>query len=116
MPVATRKVTIVYSGAVDGTQELSAGINASSPAIIELKTLASGPNTITVPTSGFVPTAVTIVPPGDNETALTIKGVTGDTGVRIHNTDPTTIALHSGVTSFCLTAGAIVTGVRLYWS
>lgn len=116
MATATRKTTIVYSGAVDGTQELSAGINTSSPAAVEIKTLASGANTIDVPTSGFVPTAVTIVPPGDNETALTLKGVTGDTGVRIHDTDPTTIALDDSVTSFCLTAGAIVTGVRLYWS
>ncbi len=116
MATARRKVTITYSGAVDGEQVLDAADNASSPAVVELKTLASGANTITVPTAGFVPTAVTIVPPGDNETAITLKGVTGDTGVRIHDTDPTTIALHSGVTTFCLTAGAIVTGVRLYWS
>lgn len=116
MPTATRKTTIVFSGAVDGTQELEAGINTSSPAVVELKTLSSGANTITVPTAGMVPTAVTIVPPTDNETSITLKGVTGDTGVRLHDTDPTTIALNSAVASFCLTAGASITGVRLYWS
>lgn len=116
MATATRKVTIVYSGDVDGTQEIDAASNTSSPAAVELKTLAIGANTITVPTAGMVPTAVTIVPPTDNTTSITFKGVTGDTGVRIRNTDPTTIALHSSVTSFCLTAGAEITGVRLYWS
>lgn len=116
MATATRKVTIVYSGDVDGTQEIDAASNASSPAMVELKTLSSGANTITVPTSGMVPTAVTIVPPTANTTSITLKGVTGDTGVRIHDTDPTTIALDDSVTTFCLTAGAGITGVRLYWS
>lgn len=116
MATATRKVTIVYSGDVDGTQEIEAADNASSPAAVELKTLANGANTIAVPTAGKVPTAVTIVPPGGNTTAITLKGVAGDTGVRIHDTDPTTIALHSGVVSFVLNAGAEITGVRFYWS
>lgn len=113
---ARRSVTITYSGDVDGEQELLAADNASSPAMVELKTLSSGANTITVPGSGSTPTAVTIVPPTDNTTSITLKGVTGDTGVRIHDTDPTTIALHSGVASFVLTAAAGITGVRLYWS
>ncbi len=116
MATARRRITITYSGDVDGEQAIDASDNADSPAAVELKTLASGANTITVPTAGTVPTAVTIVPPGDNTTSITLKGVTGDTGFRIHNTDPTSIALHSGVTSFCLTAGAEIIGVRVYWS
>ena len=43
---STRKTTIVYSGAVDGTQELEAAINTQSPAVVELKELASGANTM----------------------------------------------------------------------
>ncbi len=116
MTTARRTTTIVYSGDIDGTQELAAAANADSPAVVELKTLAIGANTITVPTAGTVPTAVTIVPPTDNATAITLKGVTGDTGVRIHDTDPTTIALDDSVTTFCLTAAAQIIGVRLYWS
>lgn len=116
MATATRKVTITYSGDVDGEQEINAAANASSPAVLELKTLAAGANTITVPTAGKVPTAVTIVPPADNTQSVTLKGVTGDTGVRLHDTDPTSIALDDGVVSFCLTAGAEIVGVRLYWS
>jgi hypothetical protein len=116
MATSTRKTTIVFSGAVDGTQEISASDNTSSPAAVELKTLSSGANTITVPTAGMTPTAVTIVPPGDNEESITFKGVSGDTGVRLHDTDPTTIALDSSVTTFVLTAGGTIAGLRLFWS
>lgn len=111
-----RKITLTYSGDVDGEQELNAADNADSPAAVELKTLANGNNTITVPTAGSTPTAVTIVPPGDNATAITLKGVNADTGIRIHDTDPTTIALDDSVASFVLNAGAEIIGVRLFWS
>lgn len=116
MSTARRRILITYSGDVDGEQQLDAADNTDSPAMVELKTLAIGANTITVPTAGTVPTAVTIVPPTDNTTAVTLKGVTGDTGVRIHDTDPTTLALDDSVTTFCLTAAAQIVGVRLYWS
>lgn len=114
---STRKTTIVFTGDVTGTHLLSAATNDDAAASIEIKTLSSGANTITVPTGGdTVPTSVTIVPPDNNDSSITFKGVTGDTGVRIHNTDPTTIALDDSVTSFCLTAGAEIDGVRFYWT
>lgn len=113
---STRSLTITYTGDVTGSEVISAAANSSSPASIEIKTLTTGANTITVPTGGSAPTAVTIFPPSGNATSITFKGVSGDTGVRIHNTDPTSIALHSSVTSFVLTVGADITGVRLYWS
>lgn len=114
---ATRKVTVAYQGDVKGTQEYEAASNTSSPGQVQIVDLSSGANTITVPTGGAtVPTACTIIPPSGNTTSITLKGVTGDTGVRLHNTDPTSIAVYSSVTSFCLTAGAALTGVRLVWS
>ena len=113
---STRSTTIGFSGDVVGTTTLSAASNATSPGSTEIKTLASGFNTITVPTGGATVTAVTISPPSSNTQSITLKGVTGDTGIRIHNTDPTTVAIHSTVTSIGLTAGAEVTGVRFYWS
>ncbi len=116
MATARRRILITYSGDVDGEQQLDAATNTDSPAAVELKTLSVGANTITVPTAGTTPTAVTIVPPSDNTESITLKGVTGDTGVRIHDTDPTTIALDDSVTTFCLTAGGTITGLRLYWS
>ena len=113
---STRKTTIVYSGDVDGTQEIAAADNANSPGTIGPITITTGSATIIVPTGGAVPTAVTIVPPGGNEASITLKGVVGDTGIRLHNTDPTTIALHSSITQFVLTVGADVVGLRLFWS
>lgn len=113
---STRKSTITFSSDVVGTHVLSAASNTASPASIEIKTLASGANTITLPTGGSTVVACTIVPPSGNTDSITVKGVSGDTGIRIHNTDPTTIAVDSSVTSFVLTAGAQITGVRLYWS
>lgn len=114
---ATRVTTITYTGDVVGTETISAASNAASPGSITVQSLASGFNTITVPTStGVTVTAVTIQPPTGNSTSIVLKGVTGDTGVRIHNTDPTTVAIDSSVTAIGLTAAAIVQGVRFYWS
>jgi len=113
---ALRTITITYSGDVSGTETLSAASNAASPGSIEIKTLSSGFNSISVPTGGTTVTACTIVPPTGNTTSIIVKGITGDTGIRIHNTDPTTIAIDSSVTTIGLTAGAGITGVRLYWS
>jgi hypothetical protein len=113
---SVRTVEVAYSGDVT-LDDTHVANNATSPGMEELKTLASGANTITVPVvSGFAVTGVTIVPPAGNAVALTLKGVTGDTGVRIHNTDPTSLGLDSAVVSFCLTAGSSVAGVRFYWT
>lgn len=116
MAVASaRTQTITYTGDVTGTESVSAAANAASPGSITIHTLAAGPNTITVPV-GATCTAATIVPPSGNLQTLTLKGVTGDTGVALHLTDPTTLALASTVTTFVLTAGGIVTALRIYWS
>ena len=114
---ATRATTITYSGDVAGTETISAATNAASPGSVTVQTLSSGANTITVPsTTGVTVTAVTIVPPTGNTTSITLKGISGDTGIRIHNTDPTTVAIDSSVTSFVLTAGASISAVRFFWS
>jgi len=112
---ATRYTHIVYSGDVSATNRVNAASNAVSPAQIEYIDLDSGANTITVPEGGTA-VSVTIVPPSANATSITFKGISGDTGVRIHDTDPTTIALHSSVTSFVLTTGDAISNVRLFWT
>lgn len=109
---ASRTTTIVYSGDVAGTQEIAAADNDSSPAVVDIAALTTGANTITVKTGA---TAVTIVPPSDNTASIVLKGITGDTGVGLLRTDPTTIALDPGTASFVLTVGADVT-VRLFWT
>lgn len=113
---ATRTTTITFSGDTAGTNTLSAASNAASPASIEIRTLASGFTSVTVPTGGSTVVCCTIVPPTGNTTAITLKGVTGDTGIRIHNTDPTAIAIDSSVTAIGITTGAQIVGVKLYWS
>lgn len=113
---ARRKITITYSGDVEGEQELNAANNTASPAQIENVVLADGANTITVPAGA---TAVTIAKPADNTYALLLKSVDGDTGVRLHDTDPDTLSLDDSVASFVINATLGEVGtctLRLFWS
>ena len=113
---ATRKTTVTFSGDFVATEQYSAASNASSPAVRSLIILASGANTITPPL-GATPKAVIIIPPAGNVIAITLKGVTGDTGVLLHLTDPTVIALGSATNTFVLTAGSLFTNpVTLLWT
>ena len=113
---STRNVDISFTGSVVASFTTSAATNTDSAGQMQVVTLASGANTITVPTGGTVSTCCTIIKPSGNTTSITFKGVTGDTGVRLHNTDPDSISIDSSVTSFCLTAGASITDVRLIWT
>ena len=112
---ATRTISIVYSGDVVGTQSLAAASNAASPGQVTYQDLSSGFNQIDVP-SGGTPVSVTIVPPTGNTTSITLKGVTGDTGFRLHDTDPSSISLYSSVTSIGLTTGGAISNVRFFWT
>lgn len=114
----TRTTTLTYTGDLTATQTVSAAQNAASPGAIELRSLAVGANTITVPTGGGAATAVacTIQPPPGNTHAILLKALPGDTGLSLHLTDPTTIALAASVTSFVLEVATAITGVRLFWS
>lgn len=113
---STRKTTITFSGDIGYSQDENAATNIVSPGKVDLVDLANGANTITPPVAGgSTPVAVTILPPSANVNTITLKGVTGDTGVLLHKTDPTTIAL-GGTGTFVLTAGAQILGVRLIWS
>jgi hypothetical protein len=113
---ANRNQTITYTGDVTGSEVISAAQNAASPGSVTLHTLSAGANTITAPTGGSTPVCATILPPAGNTQTITLKGVTGDTGIGLHPTDPTSIALSSTVSTFCLTAGGTITGLRIYWS
>lgn len=108
-----RSITVQFTGDITYAQVFAAAANATSPGENELQTLASGANTITPPTS--TTKACLIIPPAGNAETITLKGVTGDTGVVLHKTDPTMISLNNSATTFCLTASASITGVRLIW-
>lgn len=114
---ANRTTTIELTGDVTATLTERAAENAASAGAITVQALANGFNSVAVPSStGVVVTSVTIVPPTGNSTSITLKGLTGDTGIRLHDTDPTTLALHSSVTAIGLTAGAAIQGVRFIWN
>lgn len=112
---AVRTIQTVYTGDTVGTETRTAATNAASPGSVTIHTLASGANTITVPV-GATAVAATIQPPTGNTQTIILKGVTGDTGVGLHPTDPSSIALASTVTTFVLTAGGTITGLRIDWA
>lgn len=107
--------TLEFTGSDTGKKTLSAATNTSSPAYDMFVTLASGANTITAPTAATA-TRCTIIPPSGNTVLLTLKGVTGDTGVPLHKTDPTSFGVDSTLVSFCLTAASSCAGVRIIFS
>ena len=115
---STSNRSVTLTSTVDNifNQSYSAAANTASPSQSDLLTLASGFTTITPPAGGSTPKAVTIIPPAGNVITITLKGVTGDTGVLLHPTDPTTIALGSPTATFGLTTSAILTGIRLIWT
>ena len=111
-----RSITITFTGDVTATLSEAAAINAASSGQIEVRTLTVGNTTITPPASGTTPTCCVIVPPAGNVNTITLKGIAADTGVLLHPTDPTAIALGSAVATFVLTIGVgTITGLRLIW-
>jgi len=114
--VCSRTTTFTYTGDLTLTQTVEALQNPASPGVVELMNLAVGNNLITVPTGGATAVAATIVPPPGNTNAITLKALPGDTGIRLHDTDPTTIAFDPSVTSFYLVVATATNGVRLFWS
>lgn len=110
----TRLVSLGFTGDVNAPSMIyGAANNTGSPGSVELKDLVTGANTISV-VSGAK--AVTIVPPSGNTVAMLLKGVTGDTGVGLHLTDPSSVGLSTGVTTFCLTCSSTMTGIRFIWT
>lgn len=113
---STRSTTITFTGDVPSVITPVAAANASSPGQIQVQTLSAGTNTITPPAGGTTPQSVTIIPPAGNTQSMTLKGIAADTGVSLHLTDPTTIALGSAVATFVITAGGTITGIRFVWA
>lgn len=114
---SSRTVQIDYSGDFTASFIQSALANAASPAMEVIQTLAIGNNTITAPVvSGVTVKGLTIIPPSGNASLIILKGVNGDTGVKIHDTDPTSIGLDEDFVSLVLNAEAQIVGVRLIWT
>lgn len=111
---STRIIGIGFTGDIDAPNlSFNAAENASSPGEIETAVLTTGANTITPPVGAK---AVTIIPPAANTVTMQLKGITGDTGIRLHLTDPSSIALDIASTaSFVITVSGALT-LRMIWS
>jgi hypothetical protein len=72
--------------------------------------LSSGFNLVSPPDGA---TVCIFTPPSDNAETLTLKGVTGDTGVKLSETSPVVISLDGSATTFGITAGGTVAGCSL---
>lgn len=119
MITSTRTMVVTLRGdGIDTTITSLAAINTTAPGDSWILDAFTGDEVITVPkvVGVSVPTAVTIVPPIGNTQLLKLKKVAGDTGVLIHKTDPTCIALDPTETSFIINSGGAVTGLRIIWS
>ncbi len=112
--ISNRIIGITFAGDVDAPNlAYNAAENAASPGQVTQQVLASGVNSISVPVGAV---AMTIIPPAANTVAIVLKGTAGDTGIALHLTDPTSIAiLRASTPTVVLTATGAVT-VRVIWS
>jgi len=109
-----RQVSIQYKGDnLDQTYTFPALTNVESPTENFCINLSTGNTSVVVP---YKATSCTIIPPIGNSNPIVIKGSAGDTGIRLHNTDPTTIAIDPSVTQFMLNATILINMVRLVWT
>lgn len=114
---SSRTIQLQFSGDVTASVIQSALDNIASPEEAVIITLASGANTINPPAvGGIVVTGLMIIPPAGNINLITLKGVSGDTGIPLHLTDPVSLSLDTTFTSLVINAAATIVGVRLIWS
>lgn len=114
---SSRTIQIQFSGDISLELIQSALENSTSLGMETVQSLILGANIITAPiVSGLTFSALTIIPPAGNTSLMTLKGVTGDTGIPLHLTDPVSLSLDATFVSLVLTASAAIVGVRLIWT
>lgn len=112
-----RTGNITFTGDVTATVSLAAVSNTQAPGAISILSLSTGANTITLPTGGSTPIGAVIIPVVGNTQSLTLKGVSGDTGIALHKTNPTIITFDNPApANFVLTAGGVINGLRIVWT
>lgn len=82
----------------------------STNGVVDNVNLATGSNAYTF-ASGLE--GLIVIPPSANTVALTLKGVTGDTGIPLHPTNPQLICVSSNQTSILLSAATTVNDVEI---
>lgn len=92
------------TGLPSGTRSVDVSINAGATAPDQTTTQSiNGFAAVAVPT-GY--SGVLIIPPSANVNTITLKGITGDTGVPLSPSQPSAIALGTGVTTIGITTSA----------
>jgi hypothetical protein len=97
--ISTRQTLITFQGDVNSNFTIAAASNSSTPAGNYLIYLAAGNNTIQI-LPGL--TGITFYPQPTNTTAVILKGSNSDTGVAMHKTDHTSLALDPSTTAIVL--------------
>jgi hypothetical protein len=112
----TSTVTLTVSVTGDGLSEsyaLPAVVNAAAPGGGPSNlALATGFNSIAVPPGslGFI-----LIPPVGSVITKTLKGITGDTGIPLHVTNPTWVSLPPATATIGITAGGAGETVAIHW-
>lgn len=88
--------------------------NASSPGLADLVTTSgTTAQALTVPTNTLF---VMFVPPAGNTTEIRVSGTGGGaTGILLHPTNPTILALPSSSPEVTIRTGATITNIQVYW-
>lgn len=114
---SSRTIQITLSGDVDLEQPFSAADNPTASGVVNVISLTTGVNTIIPPTvSGVVNKGVMIIPPAANAVLMTMKGAPGDTGLPLHLTDPTSLAIDTTFAQLVLSVPSNLVGLRLIWT
>lgn len=114
---SSRTVQIQFNGDYTADLIYSALDNPTSIASINWIDLAVGNNAVTAPIiTGFNVTGLTIIPPAGNTVVLELKGITTDSGLPLHVTDPTSLALDTSFLGLVLFVTVAVVGVKLIWT
>jgi hypothetical protein len=111
MITSNSRVINLFTGDFGMQSIAAAGENSNSPGAIIDYALTTGNNTITPPAQS---TGATLLFPTANTVLVTLKGVAGDTGIVLHPTDPTRIAINS-TSAFVLSVASAVS-MKIIWS
>ena len=94
MASSTVNINVLKTGLLTGgTESAASGALVNASASDSHTVQAFSANTfaaVTVPTGS---TGVLIMPPAANAGTITVKGITGDTGINLHKTNPTFLSL-----------------------
>ncbi len=124
---ARRKITLTFSGEIDGENEYNAAENVESPVYVQTYTMVAGnhhqfivPSALNAGLGGAGDAVcVTILKPSDYTGTIILKGATTASdaeGVYLHPTDPDCITIDPSVQEAIVLKPSAECIIRLVWS